>query len=935
MPPKPTEKRSASASVDASGDKSATDQEDNDMAAPNHPNKKANVENSQTGQSSSKSQDVFVTAAAAKAAADAEAAAGAATNDHNPTTPMDISPAQQAPSILHQAATIRRSQAATEEVAAPRSEAQMIEQLPEGLQKSFEREWQIPALRTHLLQKLVRKDDDDDDDDEEDVKAEIAGLHMVLKDLRTTKQGGKALSDVVAAGLQKTKSKGLIQATKLLHWADDWLTEQGDSFLSARFEPGGMPDVPEFPIRRRAVEDRCLNLLQLSIQGLQYPSRGHFPLWQMISMRGMGKTSFGVQLLSMLSTRLEEDTCELDRDEKLLVSSVLKNPRRVYIDFNGLGDAISSPDHDPKRSLLAPRLVARAELGTSIKIARFNAAFCAAEPNFNGDAVLNRIFAAHRAKNHIRDDEVALLFIHVDEVQLAHEALVLELQRNAREDFIKNSTRTKEQVESYVTSPAAIADFKLKASDRFKTEVARLLNYNFSGRSLPNLVVLLFTGTGDAGVRFQPNQNGIMPLDLEPLSQEDSLAFVQRSARSTTPWHSDWFQDPAFQRLVADLGGSPQLLAALVASRPKQLSRPPGAPAAKNKVLFEVALSFLQTESVIKHNRDLSSSVALRMLWLTMTHTYVPPDYVMNPTTGETVQDLAETGGATLVRKVADHVGLRVPIVLLRPILAKIPVAERAPILDLFTFPYQPNSGRAFELGLVATLAIRFGQQVRPFTIHNLFGISPDVPLPFGSDSTQSLEAPRTFRTTAAPVLNAVQDTSPFVISTASKPTFDAAEAVDAVDIWMGTKVRVQADAPGVVFLHAASTSEFDARLVLESMNDDERPLLILLQATDEDLPKKGDAANRTAKLFKAYSAIRNSTFGSKFDIVLCVVTSTTLTMSCRKAWQIGLEKAATNTGTQAPPLWMLDPNDAAPLMSTFRHATVVSDPTSASVDEL
>ncbi|KJE95339.1 hypothetical protein CAOG_009913 [Capsaspora owczarzaki ATCC 30864] len=267
----------------------------------------------------------------------------------------------------------------------------------------------------------------------------------------------------------------------------------------------------------------------------------------------------------------------------------------------------------------------------------------------------------------------------------------------------------------------------------------------------------------------------------------------------------------------------------------------------------------------------------------------------------------------------------------------------------------QVESGRAFELGLVATLAIRFGQQVRPFTIHNLFGISPDVPLPFGSDSTQSPEAPRTFRTTATPVLNAVQDTSQFATSTTSKPTFDAAEAVDAVDIWMGTKVRVQADAPGVVFLHAASTSEFDARLVLESMNDDERPLLILLQATDEDLSKKGDAANRTAKLFKAYSAIRNSTFGSKFDIVLCVVTSTTLTMSCRDAWQTGFRNAAmlpakdelkaagpltkrksrrtvgaAAANVQVPPLWMLDPNDAAPLTSMFRHATVVSDETSA-----
>ncbi|KJE89760.1 hypothetical protein CAOG_009390 [Capsaspora owczarzaki ATCC 30864] len=633
----------------------------------------------------------------------------------------------------------------------------LIDRLPELLRKPFEFTWKSTGLRLYLLKELSEYDDFNDNNLTA-MKLELSIFKDVVPENIESRCADRLVDIPNDYSNQATTRE---MARSMIGWIQQWRKEQDDTFLSVRFAPGGMPAVPEFPIRRRAVEDKCLNLLQLSIQGLQYPSRGRFPLWD-------------------------------------------------------LGDAISLPDHDPQRSLLAPRLVARAELGTSIEIARSDAGFRAAEPKFNTRTVLSRIFATHRAKNNLQDDEVALLFIHVDEAQLAREALVLELQRNAREDFIKNSTRTKEQVESFVTSPAAIADFKLKASARFKTEVASLLNYNFFGPSQPNLVVLLFTGTGDAGVRFQPNQNGIMPLDLEPLSQEDSLAFVQRSARSTTPWHSDWFQDTAFQHLVADLGGSPQLLAALVASRPMQLSRPPGAPADKNKVLFEVALSFLQTESVIKHNRDLSSSVALRMLWLTMTHTYVPPNYVMNPTTGETVQDLAETGGATLVQKVADHVGLRVPIVLLRPILAKIPVAE-------------------------------------------------------------------------------------------------------------------------------------------QSINDDERPLLILLQAKDEDLPKKGDASNRTAKLFKAYSAIRNSTFGSKFDIVLCVVTSTTLTMSCRNAWQTGFRNAAMlpakdelkpavpltkhkSRGTvgaaaanvQVPPLWTLDPNDAAPLTSMFRHATVVSDETSA-----
>ena len=664
-------------------------------------------------------------------------------------------------------------------------------------------------------------------------------------------------------------------------------------------------------------------LVQASAARLIDPSRRPrtaFPLLQVFTISGMGKTLFGRQVIANMQRRRSERAVRVwlsfififliffcvcavcarannflfspaivrtncqDLSNDTALTKILETAGYVFIDFNGSGDAVDATFDRGGASgcpgLLRARLISRGLLKVDIKRARGDAAFARAnlaDVATDTTDVLQAIFSRQRETRRFGKDETALLVVHVDEVQLARAAI--------------DAWR----------GPA-------DGTTLLKNELLTLLQFNSQKDDERNIVLVLFTGTSDAGLTMKPTQHGITLLPLSPLSVDQSIEFIRQSWGNR---HPDWLALHAFRRFVADLGGVPALLDCLANIRNIDAFYHP--PQVKNVSRTDKAIQLLAGSMKIQRQitkfetSGLGVEQLAELARLSMTQIPVRTDFRLGNTD---LQTLADSGFIVTTPVPADQspipdstmielstrVVVRVPLILLnQPFQRKLNSTDFT-IGHLFVVPFERSSGRTFELALVASLSARlsvFAQQVTSgvrridsFRLSELLGESSSQPqsrfrIPpaasciLAQDPAMFLVRSRSageMDQTNSPKVKKVE--KPSQVNAETTCCFAPGQVVEVTELWHNRPQRLQIDLPGATFLHCDNTFAFDSRLVLEHFGTT-RKTIFLFQSRDQDLIKGGSAAKFGADLLEGVKAVKASF--PDFDLHVCVVSSQSL----------------------------------------------------------
>ncbi|XP_004349155.1 hypothetical protein CAOG_02405 [Capsaspora owczarzaki ATCC 30864] len=438
----------------------------------------------------------------------------------------------------------------------------------------------------------------------------------------------------------------------------------------------------QFPKRRESFQPRLSAIYELlkavafSFDEKQRSGdrRNRFPLLQLTTISGMGKSSFGFHALDEMQRILKNVTTWAEvglpnllvQPQELL--NLLKNTHYIFIDFNGLGDNVEVEETSKHRRgrILAVRLAARGLLNTTTKGARENSTFCDTEGVWNTRQVLDEIFVRHRHNRQIAADQIALLFVHVDEFQLAIERLAVKVE------FIE-------------------------AVDILKVQLEDILQYNL--RQTRNLVVLLTTGTSHAGITLHSTQHKVCSLPLQPLDLNLAQHLFGSHHHSI---HQSWLTHDGAKRLLGDMGGVPVLIQSLADAAATISFENPAAPHSALRVLDDIFRRYKPRERA----GSLGEDGLLELVQLSLSCVPVSADTPIGPVT---VHDLTMEGVlATTPVDEGPDMYIHMPLPLLDQCLSHCEAGWTQFVRRLVEFPMRTGGdGFACEAAVALSLASR------------------------------------------------------------------------------------------------------------------------------------------------------------------------------------------------------------------------------------
>ncbi|XP_004342644.2 hypothetical protein CAOG_08043 [Capsaspora owczarzaki ATCC 30864] len=392
-------------------------------------------------------------------------------------------------------------------------------------------------------------------------------------------------------------------------------------------------------------------------------ARDRFRFLQVATMSGMGKTTYGANIITHLLKALENPAADLGFPEKhrsLLINLLTHCTQTVFIDFNGRGDGLASADDFGTDVWLAKRLAARGLLDLPIKRVRD---LLSRMSDLDVKSVIRELWRRLRERQQIPDDEHALLIIHIDEYQLAHRFLCEHENK---------------------TSQAA----SRALADAFN----EILACNMG--SDENTVVVLLTATSTAGLTQHPLTTHRMKMVyLEPLPLSTALDLLETKwLASSSQLHPSWRDNVQFCQFVQDVGGAPTLLQDL--SWHTQLGAAPGKDNVKT-VLWQLAGSLQpRTTSNIEAFAKSTDNI-LQLADLTLTQQSVPASTAIDQVT---IERLAFEGILTLAPGAVGEVVVGCPIPFMNYLLNQNFATTCGHAVHLFQIPFESvGDGDIFE----------------------------------------------------------------------------------------------------------------------------------------------------------------------------------------------------------------------------------------------
>eukprot|EP01087_Luapelamoeba_hula_P004763 TRINITY_DN1471_c0_g1_i2.p1 TRINITY_DN1471_c0_g1~~TRINITY_DN1471_c0_g1_i2.p1 ORF type:complete len:858 (-),score=81.05 TRINITY_DN1471_c0_g1_i2:17-2590(-) len=228
----------------------------------------------------------------------------------------------------------------------------------------------------------------------------------------------------------------------------------------------------------------------------------------------------------------------------------------IFVNFNsglvGTGtDAFTGQSNGTPDSMLGFRLACRALLGVgadqcnvpqNLKCFRIISVMC---------AIATRLRKLHQAN----DQATVVIYLHIDEIQLAHQQLVGTL-----------------------SAPAPYDSEKLRF---VKDMLHQLGNFRVFSLKYNIFVVPLISGTTDRGVELELTQFTSQRLLLGPLSHNSAKQLFAYQVRSSSNKHSvsaELAASKSYNQLIASIGGHPRILEDLAlrvpSIRPEMWSNP-------------------------------------------------------------------------------------------------------------------------------------------------------------------------------------------------------------------------------------------------------------------------------------------------------------------------------------------------------------------------
>ncbi|KJE97027.1 hypothetical protein CAOG_07513 [Capsaspora owczarzaki ATCC 30864] len=428
--------------------------------------------------------------------------------------------------------------------------------------------------------------------------------------------------------------------------------------------------------------------------------RYKFKMLQVATMSGMGKTTYGANVVAHLLQALRD----LDIRQTLpkirpdtLIDLLEHRTRHVFIDFNAKGDAIQGDENHQDHFWLSRRLVARGLLNVPMTTARTDFKFSRLA-NTPVDQVVQELWRRQRQAQNIPADQRALLILHIDDHQLA------------QRDFLLFHGHTADAV-----SVAMVSAFKA------------VVNCNADLNS-KNTVVLLLTGTSRANMdRLTITEGTVHHLQFEPITASSAFDLLTESWSDKPSIHAMWRAHPEFVQLVRDLGGNPRLIRALTYNY--ALSKPP--PRDYDDVIRTLADVSSELSSVARaymtswHN-SVNNIISLVYLLLS------PIPVSSSLTLGEkSIDQLAFDGFLTLAPH-EDRVVVGCPIPMMLAMVFRNEQLASSSVASLFQTPFKSvSNGPLFEL------VVLFSQTARLHALRN-FGQIPASPASPASSSAPS-----------------------------------------------------------------------------------------------------------------------------------------------------------------------------------------------------
>ncbi|KJE97725.1 hypothetical protein CAOG_09131 [Capsaspora owczarzaki ATCC 30864] len=446
-------------------------------------------------------------------------------------------------------------------------------------------------------------------------------------------------------------------------------------------QAGDWPDPVDPVYPRHTTTKEILTEIHESIFGNR-TIRSTFSGLQVATMRGMGKTTYGANIITHLLKALEHPAADLGFSEKrrsLLTNLLTHRTQTVFIDFNGRGDGLASADDFGTYVWLAKRLAARGLLDLPIHKCRDQLSRLT---YLLVSEVIRELWRRLRERQQIPDDEHALLIIHIDEYQLAHRFLAEQTNAEA-------------------------------ATGTLASVLSEILNYNFDSKK--NTVVVLWTGCSTAGLTQLPlNVHRMKLVHLEPLPLSSALDLLEKKWESEEPpiqLHEQWRNNREFRQFVHDVGGSPKLLSSLP-------SHPQLALAPNEYTIVTVLDHFAKRLATVPLNLLGDEQDASALVDLVLTQRPVVPSTLVGQFT---VEQLAYHGMLTLAPTAHGMVVVGCPIHYMHALLNRNFATTRASALRLFRLPFNDaGDGDIFETAALLSLTA----QLR---LLGKSGSSPDV----------------------------------------------------------------------------------------------------------------------------------------------------------------------------------------------------------------
>ncbi len=546
---------------------------------------------------------------------------------------------------------------------------------------------------------------------------------------------------------------------------------------------------------------------------------------QIATLSGMGKTAFGITIMDTLIEHIESrliptptkigtklDDVRLNNPAGLL--NVLRNAKRVFVDFNGGGDALTGLDFNNPENIIGPRLAARGLLAASVANAREDPLFLQSQSSLKLPAILSELFRQHRLEKRLADDDIALLFVHIDEYQLARQQL---LANDIKDDVMK----------------------------------AQLLPVVGVGPQTGNdFAMLLLTGTARAGLAFLATQHPRVDVPLQPLQLKESLALLA----STKRVHESWFLDEDFRRFVGDLGGSPRLVLAAAESC---FQEPP------DDVTSTLWRASTQIEPVIPRlTMPLPYGTVVSFARLVLSQQPVLPSQSVG--NGMTVDSLAQEGIVTMAphpdpARAADGcVVVHSPIAVIARLLPDNPLYG-----PLFKFPFSRGDGSAFELAVAFSLSARLSKLKDKLELLNEVLGLPSSAIHRERATTQLPELGHV-RGPANGDVPIVRDTHQ--VMRKNQCIYQLDEPIPGLTMWTQQTISTTLLTQGMVALHCGGTFAFDMRMVFDGLD---RPMALFAQFKD----RKDFKVSHTADAIVNGMELLDQLYGDRADLVFIVMT--------------------------------------------------------------